>query len=59
MVIMLGCLTLAAMLVAVGYVASRARKLHVSLDLLLHAQREQRRETEGNVERLRQYYNRT
>jgi hypothetical protein len=51
--------TLAAMLATLSYVASRARKLDASLDLLLHAQREQRREMQGTVERLRQYYNRT
>jgi hypothetical protein len=59
MVIALCSLALAAMLAALGYVASGARKLDVSLDSLLHAQREHRREMEGNVERLRQYYNRT
>ena len=47
------------MLAALGYVASGVRKLDVSLDSLLHAQREHRREMEGNVERLRQYYKRT
>jgi hypothetical protein len=59
LVVTLCCATLAAMLATLGYVASRARKLDASLDSLLHAQREQRREMEESVERLRQYYNRT
>jgi hypothetical protein len=59
MVVTLCSVMLAAMLAALGHVASGARKLDVSLDSLLRAQREQRREMEGNVERLRQYYNRT
>lgn len=58
-VITLSIMALAAMLAALGYVSSGARKLDVSLDSLLHAQREQLREMEGNVERLRQSYNRT
>ena len=48
-----------AMLAALGYLASGARKLDVHLDSLLHAQRERRNELEKDVERLRQYYNRT
>ena len=50
---------LAALLAALGYVASGARKLDVRLSSLLQEQGAQRREMEGNVERLRQYYNRT
>lgn len=59
MVVTLFIVLLAAMFATLGYVAGSARKLAVSLDSLLHAQREQRREMAGNVERLREYYNRT
>ena len=58
-VITLSIATLAAMLAALGYVASGARRLDVHLGALLHAQREHRNEMERDVERLRQYYNRT
>jgi hypothetical protein len=47
------------LLAALGYVASGARKLDVSLDSLLRAQRERRGEMERDLERLREYYNRT
>ncbi|HKS54036.1 MAG TPA: hypothetical protein VJS12_02055 [Steroidobacteraceae bacterium] len=48
-----------AMLAALGYIASGARKLDSRLSSLLHAQRERRDEMQKDVERLRQYYNRT
>jgi hypothetical protein len=57
-VITLSIVTL-AMLAALGYVARGARKLDVHLNSLLHLQRERRDEMERDVERLRQYYNRT
>jgi hypothetical protein len=46
-------------LAALGYVASGAHQLDIRLGSLLQAQRERRGEMEGDVERLRQYYNRT
>jgi hypothetical protein len=52
-------ITVGAMLAALGYAASGARRLDVHLCSLLHDQREHRHEMERNVERLRQYYNRT
>jgi hypothetical protein len=58
-VITLSIVTLAAMLAALGYVASGARRLDVHLSSLLHDQREHRHEMARDVERLRQYYNRT
>lgn len=58
-VITLYTVTLAAMLAALGYVARGARKLDAGLGSLLHTQRERRGEMERDVERLRQYYNRT
>ena len=59
MVVITLCLVTVAMLAALGYLVSGARKLDVHLDSLLHAQREHRNEMEQDVERLRQYYNRT
>jgi hypothetical protein len=58
-VITLSIATLAAMLAALGYIASGARRLDVQLSSLLHYQREHLHEMARNVERLRQYYNRT
>lgn len=59
MVVITLCLVTVAMLAALGYLVSGARKLDVHLDSLLHAQREHQNEMEQDVERLRQYYNRT
>ena len=58
-VITLSIVTLVAMLAALGYVASGARRLDVHLSSLLHDQRERRHEMAERRERLRQYYNRT
>jgi hypothetical protein len=58
-VITLSIVTLASMLAALGYVASGARRLDVHLSSLLHDQQEHRHEMARDVERLRQYYNRT
>jgi hypothetical protein len=52
-------MTVGAMLAVLGYLASGARRLDVHLGSLLHDQREHRKEMERDVERLRQYYNRT
>lgn len=57
LVITLSIVTIAAVLAALGYVASGARKLDVHLSSLLHDQCERRHEMERDVERLRQYYN--
>lgn len=59
MVVITLCLVTLATLAVLGYLASGARKLDVHLDSLLDAQRERRHEMEQDVERLRQYYNRT
>jgi hypothetical protein len=48
-----------ALLAALGYLASGARKLDLHLSSLLQGQRERRNEMANDVERLRQYYNRT
>jgi hypothetical protein len=58
-VITLSIVMLAMMLAALGYVAFGTRKLDAHLQSLLHTQSEHRHEMERDVERLRQYYNRT
>jgi hypothetical protein len=55
----LSIVMLTTMLAALGYVASRAHRLDVHLGSLLDTQRERRNEMERDVDRLRQYYNRT
>jgi len=58
-VITLSIVTLTAMLAALGYVASSARRFDVHLESLLQEQIARRRELEKVVDRLRQDYNRT
>ena len=53
-VITLSIVTLAAMLAALGYVASGTRRLDASLGTLLQEQREYRCSRERDLERVRQ-----
>jgi hypothetical protein len=59
MSVILNIVTLMAMLAVLGYVAMATRKLDASLGSLLRAQSEHRGDIERDLDRARQYYNRT